>query len=274
LFICLPLKKSGVGALLLFALAGFLFALLLTVTRASWLAFLVSATAMLVLGTSRRSMMIGVACALPLVLAGALLLQQKRHVGLIDRRTPRLPERPSGEGFNLLISKPRHLVVGVGMDSIKPHWREWGLFDNGNIPLGHMHSNLLQIALERGLPALVIWLLLLGIYARTLWQAFWKLTSKAVAAGGAKLPTGSRDGVAVSESSNRSPSLGLWLEQSEWIDRGIVLGALGGLLGFCASGLVHYNWGDSEVVMIFFFTMGLSLDVWTRANSLPGSPGP
>ena len=27
------------------------------------------------------------------------------------------------------------------------------------------------------------------------------------------------------------------------------------------SGLVHYNWGDSEVVMIFYLIMGLSLVV-------------
>jgi len=42
------------------------------------------------------------------------------------------------------------------MDSIKKHWREWGLFDNGKIPVGHMHSNLLEIALERGVPALLV----------------------------------------------------------------------------------------------------------------------
>ncbi len=46
-----------------------------------------------------------------------------------------------------------------------------------------------------------------------------------------------------------------------WIDRGVVLGALGGLVGFFASGVVHYNWGDSEVVMVFYFMMGLSLAV-------------
>jgi uncharacterized membrane protein YuzA (DUF378 family) len=40
-----------------------------------------------------------------------------------------------------------------------------------------------------------------------------------------------------------------------------VLGALGGLCGFFASGLVHYNWGDSEVVMIFYFIMGLTLAI-------------
>jgi hypothetical protein len=38
-----------------------------------------------------------------------------------------------------------------------------------------------------------------------------------------------------------------------------------------SSGLVHYNWGDSEVVMVFYLIMGMSLVVeWlTREPSLP-----
>ena len=66
---------------------------------------------------------------------------------------------------------------------------------------------------------------------------------------------------------NQVSKLGKWLEESEWIDRGLVLGALGGLAGFLTSGLVHYNWGDSEVVMIFYFIMGLSLAVWKKVDS-------
>jgi hypothetical protein len=46
-----------------------------------------------------------------------------------------------------------------------------------------------------------------------------------------------------------------------------VLGALGGLCGFFVSGLVHYNWGDSEVVMIFYFIMGLTLSLKSRVSS-------
>jgi hypothetical protein len=43
--------------------------------------------------------------------------------------------------------------------------------------------------------------------------------------------------------------------------RGLTLGAFGGLAGFFVSGLVHYNWGDSEVVTVFYFIMGLTLVV-------------
>jgi O-antigen ligase len=91
-----------------------------------------------------------------------------------------------------------------------------------------MHSNLLQIALERGVPALILWLILLGVYVRMLWRI------------------------------QRRVSI-------EDFARGVAVGALGGMIGFFTSGLVHYNWGDSEVVTVLYFIMGLCL-VGERTN--------
>jgi hypothetical protein len=54
------------------------------------------------------------------------------------------------------------------------------------------------------------------------------------------------------------------LTKENWIERGVALGALGGLVGFMISGVVHYNWGDSEVVMILYLIMGMSLVVNRR----------
>lgn len=227
LLIKVPLKRSWSSALLLAALGGLGLALVLTVTRASWASFLFSTAVILLVGTTRRTLLIVSACAIPIVLAGLFLLHQKRNVGFFDQKDQSITWRETvwREGFHLLVSKPRHLLVGVGMDSIKGHWRQWDLFDQGRIPMGHMHSDMLEIALERGVPALVIWLVLLFIYARMLWRlAREKLVD-------------------------------------DWIERGIVLGALGGLAGFFTSGLVHYNWGDSEVVTIFYLIMGLCLFV-------------
>ena len=227
IFVSLPLKRSWAGALLLVALAGFGGALLLTVTRASWLGCLVSTLIILLLGVPRRALVFIGVLALPLILGGLLILQQKRNVAFIDQTDQSTTWRETvwREGVNLLISKPRHLLVGVGMDSIKRHWRAWGMFDGGRIPWGHMHSNLLQIALERGVPALILWLVFLFRYARTLWRSM---------RSDAKL---------------------------DWLERGILLGALGGLVGFFTSGLAHYNWGDSEVVMVLYMIMGLALAI-------------
>jgi O-antigen ligase len=227
LFIALPKKRSRNGLLLAMAIVGMGVALLLTVTRASWLSLLVSAGLITALAVSRRTLIVIGACALPLVLGALFVLQQKRNVGFFDQKDNSIVwrQRVWHDGFHLLTSKPRHLLVGVGMDSIKGHWREWGLFDNGRMPMGHMHSDYLQIALERGAPTLIVWLILLGTCARTLWRV-----------------------------RRRVPI-------ENWMERGIVLGALGGLVGFMLSGMVHYNWGDSEVVMIFYLIMGLSLVV-------------
>src|SRR6185295_4668903 len=96
-----------------------------------------------------------------------------------------------------------------------------------------------QLALERGVPALLLWLVLMGAYARSLIRTFRRLKMEESA----------------------TPN---WLEP--WMDRGIVLGALGGVSGFFLSGLVHYNWGDSEVIMIFYFLMGLSLVLERSSN--------
>ena len=123
----------------------------------------------------------------------------------------------------MLLSEPRHLLVGVGMDSLKRRWREWGMFDQGRQPWGHLHSTPLQIAFERGLPALLVWAAWLFVYGRMLWR----------------LARGELEG--------------------DWVVRGLALGALGGLVGFLAAGLVHYNFGDSEVVMVFYLVMGLAL---------------
>ena len=236
IFLALKQKRNVTGVLLLVAIAGLIFALGMTVTRASWIGFAVSAVVMLLLTVSRRTILIVAACALPLVLASVVLLQQKRSIRFFDKsdQSTSWREMVWKEGFELLVSKPRHLVFGVGMDSIKSHWREWGLFDNGRQPIGHMHSNLLQIALERGLPALIVWLILLGVYVRMLWRI-----------------------------QRRVPI--------EDIARGLSLGALGGTIGFFTSGLVHYNWGDSEVVTVFYFIMGLCLVVERTNQRGPNS---
>src|SRR5438270_14016252 len=209
-------------------------ALLLTLTRASWAGFALSALAIVTVGAGRRTLLVLAAVALPLVVAGLFVLQQKRQVGLFDLRDESTSWRLMvwRDGARVLASEPRHLLVGVGMDSLKRHWREWGMFDQGRQPWGHLHSTPLQIAFERGVPALLVWLAWLFVYGRMLWR---------LARRGAP---------------------------GDWVERGLALGALGGLVGFVAGGLVHYNFGDSEVVMVFYFLMGLTL-VAERVNRLP-----
>jgi hypothetical protein len=206
------------------AVAGYGLAMFLTITRASWAGLLVSAGIMVLVGTSRKTILICLALAIPLAIGGLIYLQQKRNVSLVDSTDGSTQWRLIvwREGWGVLTSNPRHLAVGVGMDSIKTKWPDWHMFGNGTMPLGHLHSDYLEIAFERGVPALIAWIAWLAIYLVMLWRGF-------------------RGG------------------NFAWPERGILLGAFGGTIGFLSSGLVHYNWGDSEDAMIFYLIMGLAL---------------
>jgi O-antigen ligase len=203
-------------------------ALLLTVTRASQLAFLISAGVIVLVGLGRRWLIVGIAVAVPLAIAGVLFLQQSRQVGFFDQNDDSIKWRQTiwHEGFDLWTSSPRNFVFGVGMDSIKRYAPEWHLFADGRLPSGHFHSTPLNLVVERGLPALLLWLIILGVYARTLWRG---LNPK---------------------SKIQNPK-----------STGVLLGCLGGMVGFFTSGLVHYNLGDQEVAMVFFLLMGIAVRV-------------
>ena len=115
---------------------------------------------------------------------------------------------------------PIHPIFGHGMDAMKLHWTEWGFPGKDML---HLHSTPLQLAFDRGLPMLAIWLWLM--------IAFWLFIARA----------------------ERNAS-----DRSDTHTYGVLLGTLGALTGFLASSLVNYNYGDAEVAMLFWFLMGIS----------------
>ena len=215
--------------ILALCVAGMSFALLLTVTRASQLAFLISATVMVILIGNRKMILTLAAIILPIALIGLFFLQQSRQVGFFDANDASTRDRQTfyRKGFDLWTSNARNFTLGVGMDSTKRYVKEWNLYDNGGMPMGHFHSTPLQLLVERGLPGLLLWLWVLLIYGQTLLKV---QSSK--------------------DEARRT---------TDWQTRGILLGCFGGLVGFVTSGLVHFNLGDAEVAMVFFMLMGLSV---------------
>jgi hypothetical protein len=229
LAIGLFLTLSGAGVarkrlLLAVAIAGYGVSLFLTITRASWAGLVGSTAVMLLLGRSRKTVLIAAALAIPLAIGGIWYLQQKRQVGVVDTSDGSTQWRLIvwHEAGNIIFSNPRNMLVGVGMDSILKRWPEWHMFQNGHIPLGHMHSDYIELAFERGIPALFAWIAWMAIYLTMCWRGF------------------------------RGGNFG-------WPERGILLGAFGGTIGFLLAGFVHYNWGDSEDAMVFYAIMGLAL---------------
>jgi hypothetical protein len=224
LWLAVPDKRSKYSLILIPMILLMCVALLMTVTRASQGAFAVSALIMVSLSANRRTVLAFVAVMLPLAAIGVYVLQQSRGVGFFDQNDSSTTFRETvyGEGVKLLMDNPRNMLVGVGMDSIKRYWQQWNLFEDGKLPIGHFHSTYLQIAVERGIPALAAWLLFIWVYLKMLWRLL------------------------------KSNQL------KHWQDHGAILGILGGAIGFFISGSVHYNYGDQEVVAVFYFLMGIA----------------
>jgi uncharacterized membrane protein YbaN (DUF454 family) len=112
-----------------------------------------------------------------------------------------------------------HPVFGHGMDAMHLHWAEWGFPGSDML---HLHSTPLQLAFDRGLPALMFWLWIMWV--------FWRTSSRG-------------------EKSLR--------DSSDTSRYGILLGATGAVAGFFASSLVNYNFGDGEVALVFWWLMGI-----------------
>ncbi len=210
-------------------------ALLLTITRASQVGFVVSLFVIVLVGGGRQIRLALLAVSIPAIIGGTIFLQQTRGVGFLDLKDSSTTWRLTvyREGLDLWTKSPRNFTFGVGMDSIKRYAREWRLFDDGKIQIGHFHSTPIQLVVERGFPALLFWLWLFGAY---LWRLFLAIK---------------RDRFA------------------DWIERGIVLGAFGGTCGFLVSSLVHYNYGDEEVIMVLYLIMAMAVSILTFTPRTP-----
>ncbi len=228
---------KAVSLKLLLAMAGsfglIAFALLLTVTRAPQLGLFVSGAVITLFGLGRKWLLAAALIMVPVAIGGLIFLQQSRHVGFLDSadESTRYRTVMVKDGIRIWTESPRNFIFGVGMDSIRTHWQEWGMFEGGKLPISHLHSTPLQLVVERGLPALIIWLLIMFAYSRKLLEGIGKI-----------------------------PDL-------NWQERGILLGALGGLAGFLVSGIVHFNFGDQEVVMAFYLIMALSMVICRRKHA-------
>jgi O-Antigen ligase len=214
--------KLAAAAALLLALG-----IVLTAMRTVLLAFSLGA-AVVTIRAARGKARVLVPAALLLVLAlGTFVVWQSRAEGAIwlqdDSSALRLTVAQVG-----LSRLTHHPVFGHGMDAMHLHWNEWGF--PGKDMLG-LHSTPLQLAFDRGLPALGFWLWIM--------TAFWLMTSRAERA--------LRD----STDTNR---------------HGLLLGATGAIAGFFASSLLNYNFGDGEVALVFWWLMGIVV-VLTRDNS-------
>ncbi|HKP47482.1 MAG TPA: O-antigen ligase family protein, partial [Pyrinomonadaceae bacterium] len=192
--------------------------LLLTAMRTSISAFAVAALMIswrALRGRARAATLIAI---VGVVIVGAGVIYQTRAQNALSLRDPssslRLQVAKIGASRIML-----HPLFGHGMDSMHAHWQEWGFPGSDML---HLHSTPLQLAFDRGLPALFFWLWIVFLF----WQTVWR-TEKS-------------------------------LRETAYTSRfGLTLGAMGALIGFFLSSLVNYNLGDGEVALVFWWLLGI-----------------
>jgi O-antigen ligase len=233
-FVC-PRKWRGPGGLLAvvpIVLAG---ALAATLTRGSWAGLVAGLLAMLWVRLGWRGRVLSLLAAV-LVLGGAnLMLKQWRGSGFYNPADP-------GDQYRLLMwSDGVRLIgeypwLGIGMDTVRVHWRELGIRAYEKFPLhSHFHSTPVQLGVERGLLGLAAWLWLMAVYLAVLIRLLRRY----------------RD--------------------DDWAVYGLILGIFGGACGFLLSGVVHYNLGDSEVAMVLWLLAGVALALKQIGEEGPSS---
>jgi O-antigen ligase len=109
-----------------------------------------------------------------------------------------------------------HPLTGVGPNMVQPLYEQFRGPDAVNRVNPHLHNVPMQIAAERGLPALAAWLWFIVAVARDLWRRFKKPDTRFLAASG-----------------------------------------LGVLVALLTAGFFEYNFGDSEVLMLFLILITL-----------------
>lgn len=194
----------------------------LTAMRTVLVALVLGALLVIWRATGRQIRIIAAAALLLAVALGIFSVWRTRATGalLLDDASASLRAQVAKAGAARILMHP---LFGVGMDSIKTHWHEWGF--PGNVII-HMHSTPLELAFERGLPALFFWCWIMVTFLKLTWKAEKRFENSA-----------------------------------DWATHGILLGALGAAIGFLASSLVNYNFGDGEVALVFWFMMGTVIAV-------------
>jgi len=216
----------------LFVLFGL--ALVLTASRAVIASFIV--TLLIVsLSAGRRAVMIALIAAILLGALGVYTVTSSRQQTMTsfkdDSTTRRIGYMKAG-----LRVIPKYPLLGIGMDSHKLHWQELGF---PGYYITHTHSTPIQIAMDRGLPALACYCWWIAVLLIAAYKDF-------------------------KQKSRPENQIGLFSSS-------LPLGVFAAITGFMLSSLTNYNFGDSEALTLLLFVVGLFLatTLKTQSKSLP-----
>ena len=221
LLMAIPNKRSRTAWFLSLVIPLLAVTLILTSTRAA-LVGLATAVGVMALSSSRRRVAVAAMVSILIMLPLALVaVERARGISVFD------PEEGSTawrlevwrEALGIIKDNP---LVGIGKGSEAKLKESLGLYDKGRLPPGHFHSTPVQIAVWWGLLALIFYCSFMTIVVAETWRLIKKVKPR-----------------------------------TEWQLLGIAIGGLGAVVAFNVSSIVHFNFGDGEVVMAFWLLTGL-----------------
>lgn len=233
LWIAYPQKRSMMGAFLVTAVLLIAGTVVMTLTRASMVGLALAVLLIAVVSSRRRTMALALLAVMILAPLALVALERSRGISLIDPQEASTAYRLEvwREAFGLIRLHP---VLGIGKGSEGKLKDVYGLYDEGRLPPGHFHSTPIQVATWWGLPALALYYACMVIFAVEMWRLARRARTK--------------------------PQWQVW---------GIALGGLGALVAFNVNSLVHFNFGDGEVVMMFWLLTGLVFAVRRMSLEAP-----
>lgn len=194
-------------------------AMLTTFSRNAWIGFGASAVCAAAAARSvKGGALIAGFAALVLILSPAPVRKRIWSIGDLQDTTARERIFMWESGMRMVRDRP---LFGTGLDMIKRTYTRYAHPAAVKKRTGHLHNNLLQIAAERGVPALAAWVWIMALF-------FW-------------------------EAARRLRKLG----EAPFERRFLAAGGLAAVAGFFVAGLFEYNYGDSEVVMLAYLAMAL-----------------
>jgi hypothetical protein len=223
--LCIASGKVSIGLRVDLCLAFFSItaAVALTLTRISLTSLLVGALLISLMRANRKTVVRILIGFIVVIGVGLHWIDQRRALTVFDAADP-------GTQYRLLMWRDSikliraHPLVGVGLDSISGDWQRWDLEAYRRFPLHtHFHSTPIQLAVECGLPTLLVWLGLVVAYLSFLVR------------------------------------LSRVMRNQGWFAYGLTLGVLGGHIAFLLISLLQYTFGDAEAMVVFWFCMGLIL---------------
>jgi O-antigen ligase len=208
-------------------------ALAFTYSRNAWLGLAAGAVGLVLTAqrTLRTVAVLAAVIVLGTVAVPGPVAERARSVVNLEDETLRDRVAMWRAGLSMIAEHP---LLGVGPGEVRTWYQHYRRPEAVRPSTGHLHNSPIQIAAERGLPALAAWLWLWIVFFREGWRILGRV--------GRRAPT----------------------------QRALVCASLAGVAGFLVAGMFEHNFGDGEVVMVVFALMAQPWIV-SRELAIPGT---